>query len=310
MGGPTRLRSRLPKPPEDQARLIEGFLERSWAEEGLSRNTLAAYRRDLAHAAAGLAAVGGLLRASRADLFRLVAARTSSGYAARSNARFLAALRRFYAYAVREGMVAEDPAAELDTPRRGPPVPKALSESEVERLLSAPDPADPIGLRDKAMLELMYATGLRVGELVALGLGAVNLRQGVLRVLGKGGRERLVPIGEEALGWIQRYLAEGRPRLRFASGSDRLFPGERGPLLSRQSFWAALRRYARKAGIGGAVAPHVLRHSFATHLLNHGADLRAVQMMLGHASLSTTQIYLLVAREGLKRLHERHHPRG
>lgn len=310
MGGPTRLRPRLPKPPEAEAILIERFLERVWAEDGLARHTLSAYRRDLAQAALALAGAGGLRGASRADLFRFLAERTRAGYAARSNARLIAALRRFYAYAVREGLVKEDPTAELEGPRRPPAVPRALSESEVERLLSAPDPGEPVGLRDKAMLELMYASGLRVGELVALRLGAVNLRQGVLRILGKGGRERLVPVGEEALAWLQRYLSEGRPSLPTARASDRLFPGERRPSLSRQSFWAAVRRYAVRAGISGAVSPHLLRHSFATHLLNHGADLRAVQMMLGHASLSTTQIYLLVAREGLKRLHERHHPRG
>ncbi len=310
MGGPTRLRPRFPDLPESEARLIEGFLERIWAEHGLARLTLSAYRRDLTQVALALAGRGGLLHASRSDLLRLLAERTTAGYAARSNARLLAALRRFYGYAACQGLIDEDPAADLEGPRRTPPVPKALSESEVERLLAAPDASNPVGLRDRAMLELMYASGLRVGELVDLRLGAINLRQGVLRVLGKGGRERLIPLGDEALAWIERYLTDGRPALPTASRSDRLFPGERRAVLSRQSFWAAVRRYARLAGIATTVSPHVLRHSFATHLLNHGADLRAVQMMLGHASLSTTQIYLLVAREGLKRLHERHHPRG
>lgn len=310
MGGPTRLRPRLPALPEAEACLIERFLERVWAEDGLAQHTLAAYRRDLASAASALAAKGGLLAATRSDLFHLLAERTRRGYAARSNARLVASLRRFYAYAMREGIVSEDPAAELEAPRRTLPVPKALSESEVERLLAAPDPSTPVGLRDKTMLELMYASGLRVGELVALRLGSVNLRQGLVRILGKGGRERLVPIGEEAIEWLKRYLERGRMALAQAIASDRLFPGERKPVLSRQSFWAAIRRYARRAGIATPVSPHVLRHSFATHLLNHGADLRAVQMMLGHASLSTTQIYLFVAREGLKRLHEKHHPRG
>jgi integrase/recombinase XerD len=308
-----RLRARAAAPAPDAERaLIARYLERAWAEQGLSPLTQASYRRDLEAAARWLGGQGSsLLAADRGQLFGLLAARTADGYSARSNARLLSALRSFYAQQVRIGALAADPAALLETPRLPRPLPKALTESQIEALLGAPATDQPLGLRDRAMLELIYATGLRVSELVALPGTAVNLRQGVLRVSGKGGKERLVPLGEEAQRWLEQYLAKARPRLLGRRSSPLLFTGARGGPLSRQLFWRAVKRHALVAGVDPArVTPHGLRHSFATHLLNHGADLRVLQLLLGHSSLSTTQIYTLVAKEGLKRLHARHHPRG
>ena len=308
-----RLRARAATPPAAaELALIDSWLERAWAEQGLSRHTQSGYRRDLAALASWLSARGArLLSADRAALLSFLSARTQQGYAARSNARLLSALRSFYGQQARLGVIDADPSALLDAPRLPRPLPKALGESEIEALLAAPDPARPIGLRDRAMLELMYATGLRVSELVGLPSTAINLRQGVLRVTGKGGKERLVPLGEEAQHWLERYLAEARPLLVGRRALPLLFAGARGGELSRQLFWRALKAHAVTAGIDSRrVTPHGLRHSFATHLLNRGADLRVLQMLLGHSSLSTTQIYTLVAREGLKRLHAKHHPRG
>jgi integrase/recombinase XerD len=302
----------LPPLREADAAAIEGFLDAAWAESGLSRQTLASYRRDLE----GLArwrdgAGGGLLGADRAALFDYLAARTREGYKPRSNARLLSSLRAFYAHALRRNLRRDDPSALLEPPKLSRSLPKALPEAQVDALLAAPDTATPVGLRDRAMLELMYACGLRVSELVGLPATAVNLRQGVLRVSGKGGRERLVPLGEEAQHWLQRYLDEARPALAGRRQVPALFVEAGGEAPSRQRFWALVKRYAGAAGIEPArISPHGLRHSFATHLLNHGADLRTLQMLLGHSSLSTTQIYTLVAREQLKRLHQRHHPRG
>ncbi|HEV2606935.1 MAG TPA: site-specific tyrosine recombinase XerD [Xanthomonadaceae bacterium] len=291
---------------------IATFLERLWAESGLARQTLDSYRRDLDGLARWLDARGGSLEsADRGALFDYLAERTRLGYAPRSNARLLSALRAFYAQLLRRGAITVDPAALLEAPKLGRSLPKALSESQVESLLAAPNIDDPAGLRDRAMLELMYATGLRVSELVSLPAAGLNLRQGVVRVTGKGSKERLVPLGEEAQHWLQRYLDAARPH--FAGKQTRLplFLGGRGEALSRQQFWTTLKTLAARAGLDPAlVSPHGLRHSFATHLLNHGADLRALQMLLGHASLSTTQSYTLVATEGLKRLHQGHHPRA
>ncbi len=310
-GTPAERRARaqaLPPLQAGDARAIEGFLDGIWAELGLARQTLASYRRDLE----GLARWRpGLLRLARQDLFDYLAARTAQGYASRSNARLLSALRAFYARQLRFGAIAGDPTALLEPPKLGRSLPKALSESQIEALLRAPDVEVPLGLRDRAMLELMYATGLRVSELVGLPSAAVNLRQGVLRAIGKGDKERLVPLGEEAQHWLERYLGEARPGLAGRTAPPALFLGRGGKGLSRQQFWNTVKRAAVVAGIDPKrVSPHGLRHSFATHLLNHGADLRALQLLLGHASLSTTQIYTLVAREGLKRLHEKHHPRA
>jgi integrase/recombinase XerD len=302
----------LPPPSAQDVRAIAGFLDRAWAESGLSQLTLASYRRDLEGLARWLAGQGrDLSSVDRQTLFDYLAWRTGDGYAARSNARLLSALRAFFAQQVRLGVREADPTALLDPPRLGRSLPKALAESEVEALLSAPDVASPAGLRDRAMLELMYATGLRVSELVNLPATGLNLRQGVVRVMGKGSKERLVPLGEESQHWLEQYLAQARPTLAGGRAAAPLFLGRAGAALSRQQFWNVLKRLAGIAGIDPArVSPHGIRHSFATHLLNHGADLRALQMLLGHSSLSTTQIYTLVAREGLKRLHQEHHPRA
>ncbi|HLS84319.1 MAG TPA: site-specific tyrosine recombinase XerD [Arenimonas sp.] len=302
----------LPPPAEADVRAISAFLDRAWAEAGLSRHTLDSYRRDLEGLARWLAERGGgLVRAGRQDLFDYLGWRAGEGYSPRSNARLLSALRAFFGQQLRLGLREDDPTARLDPPRLGRSLPKALSETEVEALLEAPDLETPTGLRDRAMIELMYATGLRVSELVNLPGAALNLRQGVLRVTGKGNKERLVPLGEEAQHWLQRYLDEARPALAGGRAAAALFLGRRGEALSRQQFWTTVKRLAAAAGVDpGRVSPHGLRHSFATHLLNHGADLRTLQMLLGHSSLSTTQIYTLVAREGLKRLHQQHHPRA
>lgn len=304
----------LPPAREQDIAAIAAFCERLWAESGLARQTLASYRRDLEGVARWLLATGigtELTHASRSQLFDYFANRTQLGYAPRSNARLLSALRAFYAQALRRGVIQLDPAALLEPPKQGRSLPKALSESEVEALLAAPDVEDVQGLRDRAMLELIYAAGLRVSELVGLPAAGLNLRQGVVRVIGKGGKERLVPLGAEAQHWLERYLAHSRPALAADRVRQALFIDRHGEHLSRQQFWQQLKRLAARAGIDPArVSPHGLRHSFATHLLNHGADLRVLQLLLGHASLSTTQIYTLVAREHLKRLHERHHPRA
>ncbi len=299
--------------------LIEGFLERIWSELGLADNTLSGYRNDLEQFAAWLAAqqpASSLGSCRRDELFAYLAARSQPipgkkrGYSARSTARLLSALRHFYRLLQRDGQIAEDPTLLVDAPKLPRSLPKALAESEVESLLRAP-PDTALGLRDRAMLELMYATGLRVSELVGLRADQVNLRQGVLRVTGKGGKERLVPIGELAADWLQRYLGESRPLLVKGARVDALFVTARRAGMTRQMFWILVKKHAQAVGIASQrISPHVLRHSFATHLLNHGADLRALQMLLGHSSLSTTQIYTLVAKEGLKRLHQQHHPRG
>ncbi|MFC7301576.1 site-specific tyrosine recombinase XerD [Cognatiluteimonas weifangensis] len=302
----------LPPLRAADAGAIEAFLDAAWAEAGLSRQTLASYRRDLEGCARWRdGAGGGLIAADRGALFDYLAWRTRDGYAPRSNARLLSALRAFFAHALRRGVRQDDPTALLEPPKLPRALPKALAESQIEALLAAPDSATATGLRDRAMLELMYAAGLRVSELVQLPATALNLRQGVLRVTGKGGKERLVPLGEEAQHWLQRYLDQARPALAGKRALAPLFLNASGAAPSRQQFWQLVKRYAGAAGIDPTrISPHGLRHSFATHLLNHGADLRALQMLLGHASLSTTQIYTLVAREQLKRLHARHHPRG
>lgn len=301
-----------PRLREADAAAIDAFIETIWAENGLAKQTLASYRRDLEGCARWRdGAGGGLVGVDRGGLFDYFAWRTHSGYSPRSNARLLSTLRAFFALQVRRGARADDPSALLDPPKLPRSLPKALSERDIEALLATPEIAEPLGLRDRAMLELMYAAGLRVSELVGLPATMVNLRQGVLRATGKGGKERLVPLGEEAQHWLSLYLAESRPVLAGKRMPAALFLNPGGEPLNRQQFWGLVKRYAGAAGIDPRkISPHGLRHSFATHLLNHGADLRALQMLLGHASLSTTQIYTLVAREQLKRLHARHHPRG
>ncbi|WP_058196552.1 site-specific tyrosine recombinase XerD [Xanthomonas translucens] len=297
---------------------IQQFLDTAWAEQGLARQSLDSYRRDLEGFARWRdGAGGGLPGADRQALFDYLAWRTRLGYSQRSNARWLSSLRAFFALRLRRGERSDDPTALIDPPKLPRSLPKALAESQIDALLEAPDDTDPAGLRDRAMLELMYAAGLRVSELVNLPANAVNLRQGVLRVTGKGSKERLVPLGEESQHWLQRYLDTARPALAAgqtvpaSDGTVPMFIDTARHPLSRQQFWGLVKRYAALAGIDPtSVSPHGLRHSFATHLLNRGADLRALQMLLGHSSLSTTQTYTLVAREHLQKLHSKHHPRG
>ncbi len=280
-------------------------------EQGLSDNTLAAYRSDLTGLTNWLAKRNCRpVEARRDQLLAYLAQRVADGAQPRTTARLLSSIRRFYRYLVREGRLQEDPSARIDSPRLGRPLPESLSEEEVESLLAAPDIRGPIGLRDRGMLELAYATGLRVSELVQLRCDQVNFRQGVLRVVGKGGKERIVPIGEEAIEWLQRFLSQARSQLMGDSTESCLFPNQRGHAMSRQAFWHRIKIYGRRAGIARPLSPHTLRHAFATHLLNHGADLRVVQMLLGHSDLSTTQIYTHVAAERLQELHAKHHPRG
>lgn len=291
--------------------LVERFLDSLWLERGASRLTLDAYRGDLQGFATHLAARAvPLANAGRADLLGYLAAPQQAGLAPRSLSRRLSALRGFYRFLVREGLTQEDPTARIESPRLGRPLPKTLTEADIERLLAAPAGDTPEALRDAAMLELLYASGLRVSELVGLRIAQVDLNRGVLVVLGKGARERMVPIGETALARIETYLVQARSALLCGQVSDALFVTRRGGGMTRQAFWHRLRLYAQRAGFERLPSPHTLRHAFATHLLNHGADLRAVQMLLGHADLSTTQIYTHVARERLKALHAQHHPRG
>ena len=291
--------------------VIGRFLDAVWMERGLSSNTLSAYRADLVALSRWLAQRNlVLVRTARADLLAFIAARAAGGSRPRSTARQLSSFRRFFRYLVRENIVREDPTAQIAMPRIGRSLPKSLTEAEVEALLLAPLVSDPLGNRDRTMLEVLYATGLRVSELVSLRVDQVNMTQGVLRVLGKGNRERLIPLGEEAVRWLSAFLAGARAEILLDRSTDYLFPTRRGDRMTRQAFWHIIKRYARKASVDNALSPHTLRHAFATHLLNHGADLRVVQMLLGHSDLSTTQIYTHVARERMKELHSQHHPRG
>ncbi|GKW36564.1 site-specific tyrosine recombinase XerD [Pectobacterium carotovorum] len=295
----------------DQA-LIEQFLDALWLERNLAENTLASYRLDLRTLAEWLAHhENGLLQAQPLDLQAFLADRVEGGYKATSSARLLSAMRRFFQYLYREKLRSDDPSAVLSSPKLPQRLPKDLSEAQVDALLNAPSIEQPLELRDKAMLEVLYATGLRVSELVSLTMSDVSLRQGVVRVLGKGNKERLVPLGEEAVYWIEYYLEHGRPWMLNGQTLDVLFPSSRARQMTRQTFWHRIKHYAVLASIDSEkLSPHVLRHAFATHLLNHGADLRVVQMLLGHSDLSTTQIYTHVATERLKQLHQQHHPRA
>lgn len=301
-----------PVEPTEGEALIERFADAVWMERGLSRNTLSAYQGDLRRFAGWLEQKRGmeLLQARREQLLEYLASRAMAGQKPRSTARLLSCMRQFYQHALREGWIDRDPSARIDAPRLGRPLPKSLTEREVEALLEAPELEQAEGFRDRAMLETLYATGLRVSELVGLRLEQVNLNQGLVQVIGKGGKERLVPLGEEAQEWIRRFLEGPRQVLLQGRLSDDLFPTRRGSAMTRQGFWQRIRKHALSAGIRRPISPHTLRHAFATHLLDHGADLRVVQMMLGHSDLSTTQIYTHVARERLKNLHARHHPRG
>ncbi|MCK9751694.1 site-specific tyrosine recombinase XerD [Pseudomonas syringae pv. syringae] len=291
--------------------LIDRFLDALWLEKGLSDNTRDSYRSDLALFNGWLQERNvDLISAGREVILDHLAWRVENAYKPRSTARFLSGARGFYRYLLREKLISVDPTLQIDMPQLGKPLPKSLSEAEVEALLAAPDLSEPIGERDRAMLEVLYACGLRVTELISLTLEQVNLRQGVLRVMGKGSKERLVPMGEESIVWVERYLRGARDELLGGKPSDVLFPSSRGDQMTRQTFWHRIKHQATVAGIGKSLSPHTLRHAFATHLLNHGADLRVVQMLLGHSDLSTTQIYTHVARARLQELHAKHHPRG
>ncbi len=317
-----RQESRVPEEPQSKdslkpnpsgaERSIEAFLDAIWAERGLSQNTLSSYRYDLSNLARYLADyhAQSLESAGRDQILAFLAGEVRDGRSARSLSRYLSGFRQYYRWLLREGCIASDPTALIESPKLGRGLPRVIDEQGITRLLEAPDVETALGQRDRAMLEMMYATGLRVSELTTLQLANVNLNQGVVRVLGKGGKERLVPLGEHALDWVRRFIREGRCDLLKGRECQAVFVTSRGSGMTRQAFWHAIKRHAATAGIKHSLSPHVLRHSFATHLLNHGADLRVVQLLLGHSDLSTTQIYTHIAREGLKQLHRKHHPRG
>ena len=296
--------------PDDNE--LDEFCDALWLEDGLARNTLDSYRFDLTQFANWLNARHGksLLAAAHADLLAYLAHRVAGKAKATSTSRLLSSLKRFYQHALRQGRITADPTLNIDSPKLPRGLPKTLTEEDVEKLLAAPDVTDPLGLRDRTMLETLYASGLRVSELVTLKVAQVSQDMGVVRIVGKGAKERLVPLGEEALSWIRRYLQEARPRILDKRTADAMFVTSRGAEMTRQSFWYLLKRHAARAGLTRPLSPHTLRHAFATHLLNHGADLRVVQLLLGHSDISTTQIYTHVARERLKQLHAKHHPRG
>lgn len=306
----------MSKEPSDIPEIIEQFIDVVWMERGLSENTLSAYRTDLKnfvtwlmHASDDLASEQ-LIKADREVIVSYLSELEKREISPRSRARLLSSLRLFYAYLLREKKVEVDPVALIDAPKLGRSLPKTLTEEDVESLLMAPDTSTLLGLRDRVLFEVLYATGLRVSELVGLQLTQINLQQGVLRVTGKGNKERLVPLGEEAVNWMEKYLLNTRSDLLKGQVTDALFVTRRGASMTRQAFWYLIKRYAFQAEIASEISPHTLRHAFATHLLNHGADLRVVQMLLGHSDLSTTQIYTHVANERLKSLHSQHHPRG
>ncbi|MCA1325149.1 site-specific tyrosine recombinase XerD [Herbaspirillum sp. alder98] len=305
-----RTTPRIEAPPESR-NAIDEFCDTLWLEDGLSRNSLDAYRRDMTLYAHWLHQTHGkpLLASSADDLNAYFAARHDETKPSSSNRR-LAVLKRFFQLALRQNRISVDPCIKMRSARQPQRLPKTLSEAQVVALLGAPDVSTPLGLRDRTMIELMYASGLRVSELVLLKSIEVGMNEGVLRVTGKGNKTRLVPFGEEAGAWITRYLAEARPQIMAGQVDDALFVTARGGPMTRQMFWTLIKKHALLAGISGRLSPHTLRHAFATHLLNHGADLRVVQLLLGHADISTTQIYTHVARERLKQLHAQHHPRG
>jgi integrase/recombinase XerD len=291
--------------------LVDRFLDAIWMERGLSQNTLGAYRADLMTLGRGLSRQEKSIdKADKADLLAFIAGRVEGGAKPRSTARQLSSFRRFFRYIMREGLRESDPTADIEMPRIGRSLPKTLTEEEVEALLNAPNTEEPLGHRDRTMLELLYATGLRVSELINLRQSQINFNQGVLRIIGKGDRERLIPLGDESQRWLQDFIDGPRMEILLERQTDYLFPTRRGNRMTRQAFWHIIKRYAEKANIRNKLSPHSLRHAFATHLLNRGADLRVVQLLLGHSDLSTTQIYTHVARERLKDLHGEHHPRG
>lgn len=291
--------------------VIEQFCDQIWMEQGLSDATLSSYRSDLKLFSQWLDKQGkNLVNASAPDIQQYLAERYTQQYSSRSTARFLSSARKFYRYLLQSNQVKVDPTQQIESPKIQPPVPKSLSEDEVDNLLSQPDLDTALGLRDKAMLELLYSSGLRITELISVEINQIGFQQGVMRVIGKGNKERIVPIGEEALQAIAAYIRHGRAELANEKVCDWLFLSTRGQKMTRQTFWHRIKLYAKTAGIRKHLSPHTLRHAFATHLLNHGADLRTLQMLLGHSDLSTTQIYTYVAKERLKQLHSQHHPRG
>jgi len=292
--------------------IVDNFLDNLWLEKGLSENTLSAYRTDLKSFSEWLEKQHlNLLEVSREQITRYLSHRLGLGVKARSTARMLSCLRSLYRYLLRENQLSEDPTLRVDNPKLGRPLPDSLTELDVEKLLAAPDLDTAIGIRDRTMLEVLYGCGLRVSELVKLRLSEVNMRQGVVRIVGKGGKERLVPMGEEAMDWITLFMRQARNEMLKANlHEDTLFPSNRGGAMTRQAFWYRIKAHARSASIGRKLSPHTLRHAFATHLLNHGADLRVVQLLLGHSDLSTTQIYTHIANQRMKDLHREHHPRG
>ncbi|MDV6343442.1 MULTISPECIES: site-specific tyrosine recombinase XerD [unclassified Nitrosomonas] len=296
------------------AKLLDEFSDALWLEDGLSPNTLASYRSDLGQLGEWLVKQSqdprSLIEATHSDLLAFLASRVSSLAKASTTSRELSSMKRFYRFLLRQGKIRIDPSLNIESPKLPRSLPESLTEAEVETLLSAPDITQPLGLRDRAMLEVLYATGLRVSELVSLRVAQVNSDMGIVRVMGKGSKERLVPLGEEALYWVNDYVKKARPFLLNNKVTDKLFVTARSDTMTRQTFWYLIKRHAQQAGIVKSLSPHTLRHAFATHLLNHGADLRVVQLLLGHADISTTQIYTHVARERLKQLHAKHHPRG
>ena len=306
MAADARAQRRRVRAPALSQALLDAFADALWLEDGLSKNTLSSYRRDLEQFAVFLKRTP-LEEAREQDLFGFLASR---GGKATSAARMLSSLKRFYGWCLRERKIGADPTLRLDPPKRAPRFPKTLSEADVEALLAAPDAATPIGMRDRTMFEVLYAAGLRVSELIGLKVFEVSLDAGVLRIMGKGAKERLVPLGEEAVDWVRRYVRDFRPAILKKRSSDHLFVTARGGSMTRQAFWQNIKRYGARAVPHKHLSPHVLRHAFATHLINHGADLRVVQLLLGHADISTTQIYTHVARERMKSLHAKHHPRG
>jgi len=296
---------------QDPRSVIDRFLDAIWMERGLSENTLGAYRADLVALNQRLESNNvSLVSASRADIMDYIAWRVKGGSKPRSTARQLSSFRRFYRYMLREGVISEDPTVNIAMPKIGRSLPQSLTEQDVDALLAAPKVAEPLGHRDRTMLEVLYATGVRVSELINLKLNQINLNQGVLRIIGKGDRERLIPLGDEAQDWIREFIDGPRGEILLERQTEYLFPTRRGDRMTRQAFWHIIKRYAKKAGISKKLSPHTVRHAFATHLLNNGADLRVVQLLLGHSDVSTTQIYTHVARERMKELHGRHHPRG
>jgi integrase/recombinase XerD len=297
----------------NNANLLDEFCDALWLEDGLSRNTLESYRRDLSKFAEWLQSQRSIsiLETTHVDIQGFLAyLYTQQKAKATSTSRAISSLKRLFRYLLRQNKIAVDPTLQIATPKLPRSLPKSLTEEDVELLLNAPDVETPLGMRDRTMFEVLYATGLRVSELVGLSVAQVSLDMGVVRVMGKGSKERLVPLGEEALDWLQRYLQEMRPGLMAGRLSGAMFVTHRGEAMTRQMFWFLIKKHAQHGGIHKPLSPHTLRHAFATHLLNHGADLRVVQMLLGHADISTTQIYTHVARERLKALHSKHHPRG